>query len=326
MKAGIQIKILESAAEMHAVESLQRDVWPDNETDVVPVHVLVTAAHNGGLVIGAFQRDGAAKAASSELLDQEEAISYDFDGSAALPDGAQLVGFVFGFPGIYETPDGPRLKHCSHMLGVRPGLRDGGIGFALKRAQWQMVRRQGIDRITWTYDPLLSRNAFLNIARLGAVCNTYLVELYGTMLDGLNAGLPSDRLQVDWWIYSKRVELHLSKQPRTQLDLAHYLAAGAKIINPSKVDARGLAQPSVGDPDGIQAILEEASPLALVEIPADFMVLKAADLGLALGWRLHIRMVLQQCFRLGFVITDFVRLPGKHGRSFYVLSDGEQTL
>ncbi|HEY7712740.1 MAG TPA: GNAT family N-acetyltransferase, partial [Candidatus Entotheonella sp.] len=104
------------------MEELQRIVWPGSETDVVPAHMLITAIHNGGLVAGAF-------------VDE------------------QLIGFVFGFPGIEFTPDGPRPKHCSHMMGIHPKHRDTGVGFALKRAQWQMVRHQGVDHITWTYDP-----------------------------------------------------------------------------------------------------------------------------------------------------------------------------
>ena len=152
------LRILESPAEMGEVEELQRLVWPGNETEIVPAHLLLAAVRGGGLVIGAFDK-------------------------AALP---RLIGFVFGFPGFYLTPDGPRLKHCSHMLGVRPDCRDHGLGYALKRAQWQMVRHQGLDRVTWTYDPLLSRNAHLNIAKLGVVCNTYHREYYGEMRDGLN--------------------------------------------------------------------------------------------------------------------------------------------
>lgn len=318
VKAGINLRILDNAEEMRAVEALQRYVWPDNETDVVPVHMLITAAHNGGLVIGAYLSAG------SEQPGGEEGRSIEIpEERFTLSGEVELIGFVFGFPGTYPTPDGPRLKHCSHMLGVHPKLRDAGIGFALKRAQWQMVRHQGIDRITWTFDPLLSRNAFLNIARLGAVCNTYLSELYGTMLDGLNAGLPSDRLQVDWWINSQRVNLHLSNRPRSQLDLAHYLAAGAQILNPSRLDEVGLIIPTSLDD---QALAAERPSLALLEIPADFMMLKSQDIGLAMHWRLHIRKALQECFGQGFVITDFVHMPGKNGRSFYVLSNGELTL
>ena len=90
------IRILDTPEELQMVEELQRIIWPGSETDVVPLHLLRTAVHNGGLVIG-----------------------------AAIPgsESDQMVGFVFGFPGFYTTPDGPRLKHCSHMLGVHPEFR-----------------------------------------------------------------------------------------------------------------------------------------------------------------------------------------------------------
>jgi predicted GNAT superfamily acetyltransferase len=289
------IKILDTPAEMESVEQLQRQVWPGSETDVVPSHLLVTAAHNGGLVIGAY-----------------------------LPGDSpeRLVGFVFGFPGLYFTPDGPRPKHCSHMLGVDPQLRDQGLGFALKRAQWQMVRHQGLDLITWTYDPLLSRNAYLNIAKLGAVCNKYRRDVYGEMRDDLNQGLASDRFEVDWWVNSGRVERRLSKKARLRLDLAHFLAAGAEIINPSGENGRDWPTPGPLPPQPSGDDL----PLLLVEIPADFQALKSADRDLARAWREHTRSLFENLFAAGFLVTDFVFLPGRHPRSYYVLSHGDRTL
>ncbi len=236
------LRILETAQEMEAVEELQRRTWPGSETDIVPAHLLLAAVHNGGLVVGAFAGD--ANRPFSDRSDLETQSLLDTGRETDLERDHSLVGFVFGFPGFYATPDGPRLKHCSHMLGVHPDFRDQGIGFALKRAQWQMVRHQGIDRITWTYDPLLSRNAFLNIARLGAVCNTYSPNEYGDMRDAMNAGLPSDRFQVDWWVNTQRVVRRLSKKPRPRLDLADCLAAGAQIINPSQLRAQGLSHPA----------------------------------------------------------------------------------
>ncbi len=314
------LRILEKPEEFGAVEALQRLVWPGNETDVVPLHLLLTVAHNGGLVIGAY-----------DTGKPDEAPDADAENLAwgELPPGARLVGFVFGFPGLYETPDGVRLKHCSHMLGVHPDYRDHGLGFRLKRAQWQMVRRQGIDRITWTYDPLISRNAHLNITRLGAVCNTYIQDAYGQMRDGLNVGLPSDRFQVDWWVNSTRVYRRLSKRRRKSLDLAHYLAAGTGILNASHLGENGLARP----PQSIEwktADMEldgqQEAPLYLMEIPADFLALKAADAGLALEWRLHSRALFGELFQRGYLVTDFVYLSGTYPRSFYVLSYGESTL
>ncbi len=296
LRLELELRILETAKDMEAVESLQRLVWPGSETTVVPGHLLVAAAQNGGLVIGA-RLDGG------------------------------MVGFVFGFPGLHSTPQGPKVVHCSHMLGVHPDYRDHGIGFALKRAQWQMVRHQGLDRITWTYDPLLSVNAHLNIAKLGAVSNTYKREVYGELEDALNAGLPSDRLQVDLWVNSPRVENRMSRRPRRKLDLAHYLQADANVLNPTHVGSDGLPRPASNEQIPDLPAGEAGNPnMLLLEIPADFNAIKKKDAGLALAWRNHSRMLLELLFGKGYLVTDFLYLSGTHPRSFYVLLHGESTL
>jgi predicted GNAT superfamily acetyltransferase len=298
------LRIIETVNELKQVEALQRIVWPGSETDIVPVHLLVASINNGGLVLGAF--DG------GEYAGKE-----------------MLVGFVFGFPGLSLSSNQPGLKHVSHMLAVHPDYRDSGLGFALKRAQWQMVRHQGIGLISWTYDPLLSRNANLNIRKLGAVCNRYRREVYGQMQDGLNTGLPSDRLEIDWWVNTRRVERRLSRHARRPLDLAHYFAAGAEIINPTTSGENGWAVP------GEAIILQEGnrfpgkqmkSSLLLVEIPFDFQKMRSTNIELAREWRLHTRILFEGLFQQGYLVTDFVRLEGSHPRSFYVLSHGESTL
>jgi predicted GNAT superfamily acetyltransferase len=278
------IHILETPEEMAAVEELQRLVWSAPDIEVVPKDILLAIVHNGGLAIGAFV-------------------------------GTELVGASFGFPGFYQTPDGPRLKHHSHILAVHPDWRSKGMGFALKRAQWQMVRKQGLDRITWTYDPLLSRNAHLNVARLGAVCNTYLRSEYGEMLDGLNAGLPSDRFQVDWWLNSQRVERRLSRRSRPTLGLNYFRLAEATLLE-ACWDSKPIPRP----PD---EILSLSGTLVLVEIPYDFQALKAVDLALARDWRFYTREVFEEAFAAGYLVTDFVI---DEGRSFYILTHGETTL
>src|SRR5215510_200239 len=272
------IKLLETPEEMSSVESLQRAVWEGSETDVVPAHVFITAVHNGGFVIGAF-------------------------------DNHQLIGFVFGFPGLESTPDGPRPKHCSHMMGIHPDHRDSGVGFALKRAQWQMVRHQGLDHITWTYDPLLSRNARLNISKLGAVCNTYRRSEYGDMRDGLNAGLPSDRFIVDWWINTRRVDRRLSKRARRPLKLDDFSKAELQPLY-------SLHAPQQDDPWPHPP--EHFSPLegnlTLAEIPTDFSTLKDANFSLARDWRFFLRELLETAFSEGYIVTDFIY---DQSRSFY---------
>jgi predicted GNAT superfamily acetyltransferase len=278
------IRLLETPEEMTAVEALQGLVWSGPDLDIVPRDMLLAAVHNGGLALGAWVGD-------------------------------ELIGVVFGFPGFYLTPDGPRLKHHSHILGICPDWRGKGVGFALKRAQWQMVRKQGIDRITWTYDPLLSRNAHLNIARLGAVCNTYLRSEYGEMRDSLNAGLPSDRFRVDWWLNTKRVERRLSRRSRPTLTLDHYRSAAATLLA-----ARTDRGPAPCPPEETPSL---TGTLLLVEIPSDFPALKASDLSLARDWRFYGREVFEDAFAAGYLVTDFIH---DQGRSFYVLTHGKSTL
>ncbi len=283
------IRLLESPEDMTLAEDIQRAVWPGSETDVVPAHMLITAAHNGGLTLGAFQHE-------------------------------KMIGFVFGFPGIEFTPDGPRPKHCSHMMGIDPDYRDGGVGFALKRAQWQMVRHQGLDHITWTYDPLMSRNAYLNIAKLGAVCDTYRRSEYGDMRDGLNAGLPSDRFQVDWWINTRRVERRLGKRSRPTLKLTHVARSGLHPLYSLQSGPGGLPRP----PEHVPSIQDR---LLLTEIPSDFLDLKAKDFALARDWRFFTRELFETAFAAKYIVTDFVfdRADGAP-RGLYVLTHGESTL
>ncbi len=283
----IHIRLLEQPEEMPAVEDLQRVVWPGSDIDVIPAHMLLASVRNGGLLLGAWIEE-------------------------------RLVGVVFGFPSLERTPDGPRPAHHSHILAVHPDFRDAGIGFALKRAQWQMVRAQGLDHITWTYDPLLSRNAHLNIARLGAVCRTYSSSEYGEMRDALNAGLPSDRFLVDWWILSRRVAQRLSRRPRPTLGLDHYLQAGTPFLAEAQMDKGGLPRPP-------EQIAEPKSRLALVEIPPDFQSLRLQDPPLASAWRFFAREVFERAFAAGYLVTDFV-YERSGPRSLYVLSQGESVL
>ena len=283
------IHLIETPEELHLVEDLQREVWPGSETDVVPMHMMVTVVHNGGLVLGAFEEE-------------------------------KLIGFVYGFPGLETTPDGPRPKHCSHQMGIHPDYRDSGVGFALKRAQWQMVRHQGLDHITWTYDPLLSRNARLNIAKLGAVCITYRESEYGEMRDGLNAGLPSDRFQLDWWINSRRVEKRLSKRPRPTLKLSHVYRSGLRPLYTPHIRTDNLIQP----PEFVPPLEDR---LLLVEIPVNFMELKSQDFALARDWRFFSRELFETAFAKDYIVTDFV-FDANEGnpRGMYVLTHGESTL
>lgn len=288
----IELIVIDTIDEMNAAVNLQNLIW--GNVDPAPAHLLITAAGNGGLVIGAYSSN-------------------------------EIIGFLFGFLGLYKENDITKLKHSSHMLGIHPEHRNQGIGFMLKRAQWQLVRQQGIELVTWTYDPLESVNAYVNISKLGGISKTYKQNLYGSMSDELNAGIMSDRFQVDWWLNSRRVNKRLSNEPRRKLDLAHFLDGGAETINSTKLNNSGFPVPHQDQMDKIESV-ENQPKLVLFEIPSDFQEIKSNDLELAKNWRMYSRTIFELFFHYGYLITDFIYLEGKHSRCYYVLSQGDSTL
>ena len=298
----IEIRPIQTHDEYRAAERLQRLVWGQGDLDVVPDHLLITIQKNGGLVLGAFEVSPG---------DGEE----------------QPVGFALGFLG--QTPDG-RVKHCSHMVGVAPGHQNQNIGYRLKLAQRELVLAQGIDLITWTFDPLESRNARLNFHKLGATCNTYLRNVYGQMRDELNVGLPSDRFQVDWHIATDHVADRLRSDP-AGTSLRALQAEGIPILNHA-LPMQREAQPPCGRqrllPGDLPCPPDEVLPLegdrVLIEIPAHFQAVKSADIDLARAWRLHTRELFETAFAAGYVVVALVLAGGSHvlfeeRRSYYLL-------
>jgi len=173
---------------------LQLEIWGYDEADVIPRRMFLVAQRAGGQALGAFD--------------------------ASLPGGekiyANMIGFAMSIPGYRN---GHSYLH-SHMLAVRAGYRDFGIGRRLKLAQRDDAMARGIDLIEWTFDPLEIKNAYFNLERLGAISRRYVPNLYGDTTSELQAGLPTDRLYAEWWLRSKRVEAALAGEkmarPETQ--------------------------------------------------------------------------------------------------------------
>ena len=105
----------------------------------------------------------------------------------------KIVGAAFAFP---ATNGGLHLH--SHMTAVLPEFRDKGVGYALKIDQWNRAKKKNYSHLSWTFDPLVRRNAKLNIVKLGVDISDYFPNFYGDMPDALNAGDESDRLMVCW--------------------------------------------------------------------------------------------------------------------------------
>lgn len=282
----MDLRVLGTPDEMKAVVQLQEVVWPG--IHAVPLHQLLIVSKSGGLVIGAYHKE-------------------------------RLIGFVYGFVGFHQINEREaRLKHCSHMLAVHPEYRDQGIGFDLKRAQAQLMRRQNLELATWTYDPMESRNAYLNIARLGGMVRTYLENVYGELNDTLNAGLPTDRFEVEWWIDTPRVQKRIADESR--LTMKHYQDGGIISINTLKASSSGFLEPERDRMDWLTD--PEARPnMTLFEIPVDFQRIRKDAPDLALQWRLYTRTIFSLFFSHHYIITDYQYVAGETPRAYYVLSE-----
>jgi predicted GNAT superfamily acetyltransferase len=282
----IEIRALTEPDELRQVEALQRAIW-DAPDAVIYTHMLLSFARNGGHVLGALE-------------------------------GERVVGALISYLGVEsieaDRPAMANLKLVSQRMAVLPGYRDGGLGYRLKVAQRQFALRQGIRLVTWTFDPLLARNAHLNIRKLGAVALAYWRDYYGSDDSPMVKAGSSDRLFVEWWVTHNRVEQRISGN-RPPLTLGQYLDGNTVIINPTLLpDDGALPRPA-------EDILAPQNALALVEIPSDYEGLLAQNEGLARQWRTHARAVLENSLLAGYAITDFV--SGAHegrARSFYVLS------
>ncbi len=268
----ISIHSVTTIEDCRIIERLQRDIWRSRDLEVTPDHLLLTMAKEGGIVL------------------------------LALAEDEQPVGFAYGFLGL--TAD-KRLKLASHQVGVLPAYQGSGVGCQLKLAQREAALARQIDCITWTYDPLEGRNARLNMRKLGAVCHTYLRDLYSDMRDELNVGLPTDRFRVDWWLTTE----HVLKRLTAQAPEPALLPSVCPVLNPATRLENGLTAP----PDTFD--LPE-SDCCLVEIPADIQRLKVEAPNLALPWRLQTRHIFERAFANGYTAIDLLR---QAGRNYYLL-------
>ncbi|MCP1145752.1 GNAT family N-acetyltransferase [Lysinibacillus endophyticus] len=241
----IQVKELTTIEEMEQVQQLEKQVWG---IEPIPTHQTLTAVKNGGIMVGAY-------------------------------DGDKLVGFSYGFAGFKNG----QVSLCSHMLGIDENYRSQQIGEKLKHAQRTIAIRKGYDIMHWTYDPLETRNGYLNLTKLNGICNTYIENCYGEMQDGFNKGLPSDRFEVHWYLKSPYVEKQVEPQIDNPEPLGEILfdEAGLPTLNPFPFDT------FIAD-------------VYSLPVPWDFQSIKAQSQEHAMHWRLETRKVFQQMFEAGY--------------------------
>ena len=267
--AQITIRPVTHFDEMPAIQAIQRAAWDMPDIGLVPLNFFKTAAYNGGLVLGAF-------------------------------DGDRAVGFLLTIPAILTQPrngieglHSGRHKFHSVMMGVHPDYHSRGIGHQLKEAQRQFAIAQEVTMVSWSYEPLLAPNAWLNIARLGGVVDLFEIAFYGDA-----NGWAEDRFMVDWWVTSDRVARRLAGTERPQ-SLAAYLAAGAGLI------ACGWA--AEGFPLAPAPQLGIKADTFLLEFPPNLNLIRQHAPEAALAWRQSFRAMMLHYLNGRYRVLDVVR-------------------
>lgn len=266
-----EVRLVKSEEEFRACERLQQQVWGSTSASA---ELLTVTQKTGGVVVGAIA-------------------------------GREVIGFLFAL----LARRGGRLIHWSHMMAVRREFRNQGLGLRMKRLHRELALAGGISSICWTYDPLQSRNAMLNLTRLGAEAEEYAANYYGDFPSIIEKGLPSDRLIVTWRLNSTRAKrcLNGTGQQDIRLDLP--------LLN--KVRMRG------GVPENARIFWRRAEPRVALEIPGDTDAMRARAPRLALRWRMETRKIFQTYFAAGYRVSAFAReVSNGRVRYLYVLSRG----
>ncbi len=215
--------------------------------------------------------------------------------------GAYLAGRLVGVSVAFFTGDRPAELH-SHISGVAADLQGRGVGFTLKLHQRAWALAHGVRQVTWTVDPLVRRNAFFNLAKLGADVVSYLPDFYGPMFDGVNARDESDRLLLTWRLTADRVTAACD--------------GTALVLKPATLSPVGAAALLDVGSDGAPLIGAARGPLLCCRLPTDIVHIRCTDPDLARAWRRALRDTLGRALDAGH------RVLGVTADGSYMLDGG----
>jgi len=201
--------------------------------------------------------------------------------------GAYVDGRMVGAQTAFLAREDGELSLHSHVTAVDPELQHHGIGAALKWAQRDWALAHGIDLVTWTFDPMIARNAYFNLRKLGAEATRFLRSFYGELEDAFNAGERTDRLEITWRLRDSRVE-------------------AASAGSDAAAEADGAA-PLLEEKGGRPVPQDSDADLALVRVPSDYLGLRERDRALASAWRDAVADALEGALGRGYVAVDFQR-------------------
>jgi predicted GNAT superfamily acetyltransferase len=254
--AGVEIRLLNDLAGQNLARGLFDQVWSTGGETQVTSNLMQALVHNGSYVSGAFF-------------------------------GPRFVAAAFAFPA--RDAHGHLHLH-SHMAAVLDDVRDRRIGTALKWHQRAWAIEAGYDTITWTFDPLVRRNARLNLLKLGVYVSDYYQDFYGDMADALNAGDATDRVMARWELLS----------PRTV-----QAAALTNGLAPNPIPEQALLALTIENDEPVIHQSSGKSDALVVTLPLDIIEIRTKDPQRASRWRNAVRSVLAPALEAGMEITGF---------------------
>ena len=264
LASGVDVREITLLAELVRITELYDQIWRPTASPLIGTELLRALSKAGNYVAGAF-------------------------------DGPNLVGACVGF---FAAPTHTALH--SHIAGVSASVSGRHTGYALKLHQRAWALRNGVPLVEWTFDPLVARNAYFNIVKLGGLPAEYLPNFYGDMADGINNDDDTDRLLVRWELTDERVVAACS---------GRFRPARVDILDAVVALGRGARDEPVAGPTD--------SDTVLVAVPRDIETLRISDPGRAKEWRIAVREVLGGLLGAGARVTGFDR------DGWYVLRRGE---
>lgn len=255
---SLTIRPFESHADRAQCVALQELTWGAGFTERIPAAMLLVAQKTGGVCAGAFDARG------------------------------RMLGFVFGVTGVQDG----ELMHWSDMLAVHPDARGQHLGERLKAYQRAHCRALGIRNIYWTYDPLVARNAHLNLSRMGARVHEFVPAMYGEGTNSpLQGDMPTDRFVVAWAVDPDDAAPPLAALPA---ETVAAVDASAQVPGPSGTMT-----------DDLEAARWPAAAQVSIRVPRDISALAAADIAAARRWRFATRAAFAHYLDAGYRVAGF---------------------
>lgn len=257
---GVIISELHELEELRELQALLAAIWDRPDDPPINADLLRALAYSGNYVAGARVN-------------------------------GRLAGGLVGWLGVRVANE---LHMHSHILGVAAGNQVAGVGFALKQDQRRWCLERGLKTVEWTTDPLVRRNAYFNLTKLGARASEYLVNFYGAMTDGLNAGEESDRLLITWQLDSPSAKAAAEGRFSEPL-VGGLLRDGAIAI----LSVGPAGEPVVGE--------FSAARVLTCQVPEDIVALRHTNPARARIWRLALRQAMIAAFAAGYRVSGATR-------------------